>query len=254
MPSDPGAARKTGWQSKQARMSSQSKIKSVEVTARILRVLGASLQAIPLRDIARSALVTPSQAHKYLVSLCETGLARQSGDDGSYALGPAAVQIGVAALAALDVEGAGRRAVEALMRRTGMTTALCGWNDRGPLVLSVSSPPDAIFAGLRLGARLPAENSATGHVFLAFTSEGPPAPPALGTILAAVRREGVAQVEDAVMVGMSGAAAPVFDHSGRILFTLTLVAPTLAGNVGAAVPKLMGAAKDLSRELGAPQA
>ena len=80
----------------------QRGIQSIEVGMRVLQALTEQRRALPLKDLARLADMPPAKAHPYLVSFMATGLVKQHPLTGHYELGPAALQMGLAALQQLD--------------------------------------------------------------------------------------------------------------------------------------------------------
>lgn len=228
----------------------QSAIKSIAVGFKVLRPILDADRPLSLRIISLQSGIDSPRAHKYLASFCRIGLARQDPESGEYGLGSLALEIGTRALAQLDVTKIGRERINDLMRQIDCTTALCAWNNAGPVVVDVSIPASALFAGLRLGARLPVWASATGRVFLAFIPELECDRPAdSDAILQDIRTRGFAVVRDSVMRGMSGASAPVYDHTGRVNFAVTILGP-FAEEIEVATDKLCETARLLSRDLG----
>src|SRR5437762_8666307 len=73
-------------------------IKSVEVAGRILDHLARAQTPVALRELAAAGRMSPGKVHRYLASFVATGLARQDPDTRQYALGPLAMQLGLAAL------------------------------------------------------------------------------------------------------------------------------------------------------------
>jgi DNA-binding IclR family transcriptional regulator len=197
------------------------------------------------------------------------GLVSQQATGGRYGLGPLAVELGLAALGLLDRDALGRQAIAELLAATQQTTCLVAWTNGGPTVTAVEATPDALFVGIRTGTRLSPIRSASGLVFLAYLPEEqtrahlrnalaaePDASPLVVRRIEETRRDGFGRVRDSVMVGMSGIAAPVFNHSGAITFTLTVLGPSAAVDTdrnGRLVPGLIAAADALSVRLGAKQ-
>jgi DNA-binding IclR family transcriptional regulator len=199
----------------------QASVKSIEVGLRLLPPLVSARGPLGLKTLADAAGMAPAKAHRYLVALVRTGLVQRNPDRAVYSLGPLALRMGLAAIGTLDVNRAGCEAADRLCDRTGQTACLCIPSPEGPLVLHVATPPYALFAGLRVGAVLPPETSASGRVIAAWQ-----APLAAGAREVAVREAGWASVRDAVMPGMSGAAAPAFDCNGHLVMVLAVLGPT----------------------------
>jgi DNA-binding IclR family transcriptional regulator len=97
--------------------TAQRSVQSVEVGGRLLLALADSRSDLSLKDLAARAGLTPSRAHPYLVSFSRLGLVEQRQPTGRYGLGPAALQIGLAALHQLDPIQAASPVAEALAAR-----------------------------------------------------------------------------------------------------------------------------------------
>src|SRR5690606_34825478 len=74
------------------------RIKSIEVGFRILRVLQEAEGKMTLRDIAQRVQMNASNVYLYLASFVHEGIAEQDPVTSQYGLGPAAIQLGAAAL------------------------------------------------------------------------------------------------------------------------------------------------------------
>ena len=62
-------------------------IQKVETGLQVAFLLAGSPGPMALGELARRCRMAPSNMHRYLVSLCRTGLVEQVGSDGRYDLG-----------------------------------------------------------------------------------------------------------------------------------------------------------------------
>lgn len=237
-------------------------VQSVEVGAEVLGPLLVAGRPVPLKMITAATGLPRAKVHRYLVSLVRCGLVSQDPSTGHYGLGSFAVQLGLAALGSLDRDALGRQAIRELRDTLNVTACLCVWAD-GPRVIAVEPAEADIFIGLRTGSRLSLSRSATGHVFLAYFSSKTlrkhvakddfPDETTQQRVQEAVCKTGIASVKDLVMIGMSGLASPVFDHTGALTATLTLAGPTGSFDSslkGPLATTLLRRAQELSRRLG----
>lgn len=214
-------------------------VQSVEVGFAVLRPLVDAGRSLPLKAIADGSGIAPAKVHRYLMSLIRAGLVEQEPTSGQYGLGAFALEVGLAALGQLDRDALGRQAIRELRDTLKMSACYCVWSASGATVIAVEAGHDEIFVGLRTGSRLASLRSATGHVFLAYLADAEldahfareridrrRMAADIAAIRTRVRKAGFGAVRDVVMRGMSGLAAPVFDHSGQIAAALTLVCPT----------------------------
>ncbi len=200
----------------------RGRVQSVEHAALVLDALAAAAPAT-LAAVARGAGMPPAKAHRYLKSLVETGLAMQEAASGRYALGPAALRLGLAALGRLDVARAAAPALLALREETGATCLLVL---PGGLVAAMEVAPGAVAVQSRLGAVLP-PHSASAR---------------------ALAGEAAVRISGAVLPGVDALAAPLRDHAGRIVGALTAMGPT--GTLRRAMDAVVIAAAAASMSLG----
>ncbi|WNV11797.1 IclR family transcriptional regulator [Tardiphaga sp. 709] len=241
-------------------------VNSVEVGLSLLQPLLEAGTPLTLKAISSALGMPPPKAHRYLASLIAAKLVQREHSTPRYELGPLAVRLGFAALGMLDRDGLARRAMSRLAMETHTTACVVMWADKGAIVVAVEPGPGTIFTGLRIGSHLPLLHSATGRLFLAHLSSmqtashliledcvPPEADPELAKALRDIRTSGVSGIRDGVMLGMSGLAAPVFNHEGGIHCSLTLVFQTYAvksEKVVSMTRQLRSAAEDLSHQLG----
>jgi DNA-binding IclR family transcriptional regulator len=220
----------------------QSGIKAVEVAGRILDTLARMQGPVALRDLANAGRMSPGKVHRYLASFVRSGLARQDPDSRRYALGPLAMQIG---LAALNGHQPLRDAI-ALQRelhdRLDETLVLSVWGAQGPTVVHVEESSQPIIMTMRVGATLPMLASATGLVFAAYLPQHFTAPlikaalqagddldlfardsVAILRLIEQVREQGYAYNHGHLMPGVSAAAFPLIDRSMALVAVLAVM-------------------------------
>jgi DNA-binding IclR family transcriptional regulator len=216
---------------------------------RLFKALAAASDPLMLKDLAAAARMPPAKAHRYLVSLSRAGLVEQNSATGLYDLGPFAVELGLSALGRLSPIATAEPFLEELRHTTGQTVALAVWGSQGPVIvrwLGVESP---VAATLRVGSLMPLTRSATGLVFVSFLPERvtgtliknelaenrraglkPRSREELSAAASEVSSRGYALTSDFIP-GISGLAAPVFDHNRAMvlaLITLGYTAPFMA--------------------------
>jgi DNA-binding IclR family transcriptional regulator len=254
-------------------MKERAGIQSVEVGFALLEVLAKSEGALMLRDLASAAGMSAAKAHRYLVSFQRLGLVHQDQASTRYDLGPAALQLGLAALTRLDPVKLARERMVPLMAQIGHTVALAVWGNQGPTIVHWQESPHAMTV-LRLGDVMPLLTSATGRCFAAFmprelTSpmlkaelnraqkmkrhDVPTSPVEVKAMLEEVRQRGLARVVDVLLPGVVGFAAPVFDSDAHMALAMVSLGPSSSFDAawdGAPAGALRQAAQQLSAELG----
>jgi DNA-binding IclR family transcriptional regulator len=212
-------------------------IQSFELGFTVLECIERAGAPLTLTKIAQSCGMTASKVHFYLVSLSRVGLVAQDSVGGQYRLGPAALRLGLSALAQLDLLELARVEMARLSEISGDTVFLSVWGHSGATVISRFDGVNVAPMEVRVGAVMPLLRSATGKVFLAWLP-----PHQTGTLLrheigaarrkttlaavekesASIKRAGVALSPGAAAPELIAMAAPVFDHGGRLQCVLTL--------------------------------
>jgi DNA-binding IclR family transcriptional regulator len=252
---------------------SRRAIQSIEVGGRLLLALADSQGPLALKDLAARAGLTPSRAHPYLVSYGRLGLVEQDGSSGRYALGPAALRIGLACLQQLDPLQAAEPVARELAAQTGHAVALAVWGNFGPTVVRLIEARRPLHVSLRVGSVMSIWETATGRAFaatlpperLAEAVAGPwgelaPAPAhtpvdaaELERIGADYRRHGVARAAGRPIPGVNAFSAAAFDHEGTPALVITALdhQDRLASAWGGpAAVAVRDAAANITRRLG----
>ena len=152
---------------REAADNAQRAVQSVEVGGRLLLVLGAHAEPMTLKDLAAGAGLPPARAHPYLVSFGKLHLVEQDPNSGRYALGPAALQLGLTCLHQLDPMRAAGPVVEQLAERTGFAVALALWGNFGPTIVRMIEARQPLLVAMRAGTVMSALHTATGRAFAA---------------------------------------------------------------------------------------
>jgi len=248
-------------------------IQSLDGALHLLKVLAAGRAAMTLTDLARAADMPVPKAHRYLASFAAAGLVEQRARSGRYDLGPAALSIGLAAMARSDVVNRTAEALVHLTDETGHTALLSIWGDQGSTVVRWERSPTFFVTSLGLGAVLPLLDSATGRVFLAHLPkpvtenrlrgemktargraepllDGPSSRVGVSALVAQTRADGFASVDGRFIPGLAAIAAPVLDWQGDAALAVTLIAkdPGITAPDGVAVQSLKAFCRSLSAQ------
>jgi DNA-binding IclR family transcriptional regulator len=220
----------------------QRAVQSVEVGGRLLIALGQHAAPMSLKDLAAAADLPASRAHPYLVSFGRLGLIEQDGTSGRYALGPAALQLGLACLHQLDPIKAAGPVSETLSQAIDQTVAIAVWANFGPTIVRVIEGSQPLHVNMRAGSVMSVLGTATGRAFAAVLPPrtvkevlaGPAGEPRradrtavkdidreLESIAAEVRRHGVARALGRPIPGVNAFSAAAFDHEGRPALVIT---------------------------------
>ncbi|WP_334136040.1 IclR family transcriptional regulator [Tepidimonas sp.] len=241
-------------------------IQSIEVGGQLLRVLVRSGAALPLKDLARAAGMTPAKAHPYLVSFGKLGLIEQDRVSGHYGLGPLALQLGLIGLQQVDPVRLAVAELPALAQTVRCTVSAAVWGPVGPIIVHVEHGPTPVHVAMRHGTPASLRHTGTGKIFAAFAPAATVAEAlaregeaqalqdaAFAAELEAIRRAGLSRVRDELLPGISAMAVPVFDGFGRVVLAIAAIAPSALLDLdphGAPARVLREAAERLSNRLG----
>jgi DNA-binding IclR family transcriptional regulator len=232
--------------------SARQGIQSIEIGAILRGVLSDAKGPLALK-LATRAGMSPSKAHKYLVSLARVGMTQQQAVSGHADLGPIALKMGLAALNRRDFVRYATEAAIDLNLRHDLTVMVTIWTARGPIVISLYNSSVLVVGNVSVGSILPVLRSASGRVFLAYLSRrmtdrivrrelANSAAKRTGFelrtmkdvdgLIAKVWRLRAGWTKDDLVVGLNAIAAPIFDHQGVIVASLTILDNTDAVELG----------------------
>ena len=220
----------------------QRAVQSIEVGGRLLLALSGSPTPLTLGDLSSRAGLPAARAHPYLVSFGRLKLIEQEPETGRYALGPAALQLGLTCLHQLDPVRAALPVAQQLAAGTGHAVALAVWGNFGPTVVRMIDAHEPLHVSMRAGTVMSILGTATGRAFAGAMSAERMASvraSALGdpeghktTLLSAKSRElreatkelrdhGVSRAVGKPIPGVNAFSAPAFDHEGEVAIVIT---------------------------------
>ncbi|MGV6876019.1 IclR family transcriptional regulator [Pseudochelatococcus sp. B33] len=147
-------------------------IQSVQRAAAMLSLFSAKQTTLTLAEMRDELGMNTPTAHRYAITLRQTGLLHYDAATRSYSLGPRIILLGTVGLNGLTLTQIARTYLDSLVRRTNLTATLAIWDGKAPVVVQVNDETDGLLSiGVRIGTRLPPLGSAAGKVFLAFSDE-----------------------------------------------------------------------------------
>lgn len=243
-------------------------IQSVEVAARILMEMAAIGRPFQLKELASRLGWSPAKVHRYLVSLTRTGLVDQMPGVGRYAIGQAAIALGLAGLRSLDTVEVVSGMLVGLRSEIESTILLSTWTEAGPVIIRQIESTQPIYMNIRVGTILPLTRSATGQVFAAYLPE-PMLRPLLKREVASldgfnraewtecletVRRNKIAVLGPPGLVpSVNAMAIPIFDHTGALALVAGILDQPHALSTDPQSPvgrRMVAFGEDASRRLG----
>lgn len=220
-----------------------SSIQSIERAAAILRSFAEANTELGVTDLSRRLDLHKSTVSRFLSTLQREGFVQQNPETSKYRLGLRLVSLASVVLDSMDVRRVARPYLERLADQTQETvniTVLDG--DECVNIDRVASPKPIRYVGW-IGRRTPPHCTSTGKVLLAYLSSEqhdailPDPLPALTSqtitdrqeleaVLAAVRENGYATAHEEFEEGLSAIAAPLRNHTGNVIATVSISGPT----------------------------
>jgi DNA-binding IclR family transcriptional regulator len=211
-------------------------IQSVEIGLGVLKALASLRGPAPLSAVVARCGLSPSQTHRYLASLIASGMARQDGS-GAYDIGPGALQLGLAAMARMDIFREADDALARFVADTGRTVLLAALGPAGPTIVRWHAGFPPLVTSLRVGSVLPLLRSATGWVFLAHLPEQQLADLIMAEVTSGADltpvnipelrekscQDGHAFVDGTFLPGLRAFAFPIFDAQGHPALVATML-------------------------------
>lgn len=247
-----------------------SPIQSIQRAAAILRSFTEAEPEVSVTELSRRLELHKSTVSRILNTLQYEGLVGQNPETGKYRLGVGLVSLAGVALGRLDVRGLAQPHLSTLVeisQETVNVTILDG--NECVNIERVASPRPIRYVGW-IGRRTPLHCTASGKLFLAhmtpaersaclrlplarYTERTITEMPKLEQSLAQICAQGYAAVYEEFEEGFNAIAAPVFDHQGQVMATVTISGPAYrlsAGTIETFVEPLQQVAQSISAEMG----
>jgi len=213
----------------------------------LLVALGRDGDGATVSSLAEATGLDRAVLYRLLDTLTAEGFVTRDADSRRYRLGLTMLELGVRAAQGLEVRRLAGPPLRALCDDTHETACLVVRDRDDVVVVEVIEPEDRfVQVNSRVGFRHPLGVSAHGKALLAFVPDGEKL-----AELRPVRQRGVAYTRDELEAGASGVAAPVFDHTGRAVAAVGIVAPTARLPEPEAVAlRVLRSAREISERLG----
>lgn len=224
--------------------SKRQGIGSLEIGLHILDFISTASKPPTLTELSGALDLSPSRAHKYLVSLLREGYISQVNQT-QYILGNSSLTLGISALRRINPIQLSYDAIDSLNEETDKTVSVTIWNGDGPLVIKWLDSSHPVAVNVRLGAELSTLNSASGRIYLAslpqkrrrelidqcysqshrlpkYNKEEIPRGK-FGTHLKMIREKGYCAFFSDYLPEINVLSMPVFDLNGNIVTVISLL-------------------------------
>jgi IclR family KDG regulon transcriptional repressor len=250
---------------------------SVQVLTRcfsILEAIAANQGEISLAALSKILAIPHSTIHRILSSLIKLGYVEQNQQNGHYRLGLKILSLSNIILEKLDLRKMGRAYLNELMQETGETANLVVLDGDEVVYIEKAESRASVRVFSLIGRRAPVHTTGAGKILLSEMAQpdiidilkrkGMPqlTPYSITTIpafldaLASVRKQGYAFDNEECEMGARCIAAPVRNHLGRIIASMSISGPVSRmspGRVRELTPIVTGFAMKLSLALGFSQ-
>ena len=142
-------------------------IQSVDTAFKVLHALQSGAQPMLLKDLAAHVDMSASKTRMYLVSLLRTGLVSQNAAS-AYTLGPAALNLGLAAFTQIDLAETARTLMSELTQETQAPALLSMWTGSSITIIGRNDSLINLPIDFRIGGKSSLIHTATGHIYLAY--------------------------------------------------------------------------------------
>ncbi|MET8829537.1 IclR family transcriptional regulator C-terminal domain-containing protein [Streptomyces sp. NPDC004610] len=236
----------------------------IQTLARGLDVLGAFDSEHPsmtLSQVAERAGIPRAAARRFLMTLQALGFVRSYGRQ--FALTPQVLKFGFSYLATLRLPDVARPHLHAFGREAGESVALAILDGDSVVFVAVAAAEGRFLSvTLDLGMRLPWYVASSGRVLVAcspeevrerlltsadlvpFTATTTTDPDELRPLLAQVRENGFAVVDDELEDGIHAIAVPVHDEDGTVIAALNVVSVTRGLSIEQQTERLLPLLRD----------
>lgn len=213
--------------------------------ARVTALLDTFVDArtdLGVTEIATRLGLAKSVVHRLVTALTKSGYLSQTPNTRRYALGPRATRLGQVALGQMDIRARARPILRTLAAETGETATLSTLAGDERVYAEQVESAHPVRQSVQIGSAAPLYLGASSKAILAFLPErrsdailtrvakvrvtfidgSALDAKALRAELATIRRRGFATSQGERLVGAVSSAAPVFDHHGEVIGSISV--------------------------------
>ena len=246
------------------------RLSSVANSIRLTKAFSESEYEMGISALAARLGLAKSTVHRLATTLVEYDILEQNRETGKYRLGLALFELGTLVRRKMDVMSEAQAQIHALADLSGETVQLAILDHLSVLYIRIRESRQAVRMSSGLGSRAPAHCTSVGKVLLAYqaadtiqqvvelglkryTANTITDAAGLLAELESIRQKGYAIDDEEIESGLRCVAAPIRDHSGRVVAAISVAAPVqrmTKKNLQTTVPTVVAAAEAISRRLG----
>jgi DNA-binding IclR family transcriptional regulator len=246
------------------------RLSSVANSIRLTKAFSEDEYEMGISALAARLGLAKSTVHRLATTLVEYDILEQNRETGKYRLGLALFELGTLVRRKMDVMSEAQAQIHALADLSGETVQLAILDHLSVLYIRIRESRQAVRMSTGLGSRAPAHCTSVGKALLAhqapeviqqvidnglrrYTPNTITEAHRLVEELASIRQKGYAIDDEEIESGLRCVAAPIRDHSGRVVAAISVAAPVqrmTKKNLQTTVPSVVAAADAISRRLG----
>lgn len=235
----------------------------------VIRAFGPDRPRMTVSEVARAAGLTRATARRFLHTLVDLGYVQTDGR--LFALRPRVLELGYSYLSSIPLPELAAPHLERLVKRVEESSSVSVLDGEEVVYVARVAAKKIMTVSISVGSRFPAHATSMGRVLLAFSDPDWLAsylervrlepltrwtvtdPAEFRAIIAAVREDGFAVVDQELEAGLRSIGAPVRDGSGAVVASMNVSAPVNRGDADTIrselLPPLLEAAAALSHDL-----
>ncbi len=242
-------------------------LKSLRKAVRVLECFSIQEPRLALSEIARRVGLPASTTHRILATLRGAGFVEQDGERDQYRLGLKLLELGSVVLATMALHREAAPFIEALARESGETVHLGVFDGSQVVSIEKMDSTHGLAMNVTIGKGAPAYCTGVGKALLAFQPEAVVEhvcrlglerhtartitdPRRLARELERVRGTGYAVDNGEHEPGVCCVAAPVRNHAGKVIASLSVSGPATR-ITSEAIPRLAARVKEVAAKLSA---
>jgi IclR family transcriptional regulator, pca regulon regulatory protein len=244
-------------------------VQSLERGLAVIRAFDADHPQLTLTDVARRTGLTRAAARRFLLTLADLGFVRT--DRRLFSLTPRVLELGYAYLSSQTLPEVAEPHLERLVAEVHESSSVSVLDGCDVVYVARVATSRIMRVAINVGTRFPAYVTSMGRVLLAglppaeldayfarvdlepLTARTTTSEQQLRSVLATVRRQGYAIVDQELEEGLRSVAAPIHDGAGRVVAAVNVSAhasrTSLKEMRSRLVPPLLETAKKIEADL-----
>jgi DNA-binding IclR family transcriptional regulator len=243
---------------------------TLEKVMDVLYMFDLEHQELSAQEIADGVGMPLSTTYRYLQAFLKRGILSRDEATGRFYLGLAVARLGLLACERISVIGVCHPHLKPLADSSGETAALTVLDGPGLVYVDVVESAKSVKFSVGKGSTLPLYAGSPGKAVLAFKDQGfidgviettklaklgkstITEPDRLNAELARIRSLGFSESDSEFDLGVASIAAPIFDHKGGVIASLSVAGPTdrVMQNKPKLIDLVLDAARSVSAEMG----